>query len=73
MCLLIPALKRLRQEDDEFRVSLGYIIRPYLEGGKKEKKNRVTLLSSRNSHVNWEHEYSKCFYAFIDILYKAGV
>lgn len=55
MCLLIPALKRLRQEVDEFRVSLGYIIRPYLEE-KKERKKRVTLLSSRNSHFNWEHE-----------------
>lgn len=55
MCLLIPALKKLRQEDGGFRVSLGYIIRPYLEG-KKKKKKRVTLLSSRNSHFNWELE-----------------
>jgi hypothetical protein len=35
----ISACRRLRQEDYEFKSSLGYIVRPCLkEGGKKKKR-----------------------------------
>jgi hypothetical protein len=33
---IIPALGSLRQEDLEFKVSLGYIVRPYLKRRKKK-------------------------------------
>jgi hypothetical protein len=35
---IIPALQRLRQEDLEFKVSLGCIVRPYLCKKKKKKE-----------------------------------
>jgi hypothetical protein len=38
---VIPALGKLRQEDGEFKVSLGYIVRRYL----KKKKNPKTHLA----------------------------
>jgi hypothetical protein len=36
---IIPALRRLRQEDLEFETSLGYIVRPCYK--KKKKRNRI--------------------------------
>jgi hypothetical protein len=35
---VIPAFRRLRQEDCEFEASLGYIARPNLKIKKKKKK-----------------------------------
>jgi hypothetical protein len=34
----IPALRRLRQEDHEFKTSLAYISRPYFKNTAKKKK-----------------------------------
>jgi hypothetical protein len=40
-CLpVIPALRRLRQEDHEFLASLGYIARLCLKNKNKKKKER---------------------------------
>jgi hypothetical protein len=36
---VIPALRRLRQEDNKFKVSLGYIVRP-CEKEKERKKGK---------------------------------
>jgi hypothetical protein len=37
---VIPALRRLRQEDHEFEVDLSIIVRPCLKKKTKKKKNR---------------------------------
>jgi hypothetical protein len=38
---VIPALGRLRQEDPEFKTSLGYIVKLCLKKKKKEKKKKL--------------------------------
>jgi hypothetical protein len=37
---VIPAPRRLRQEDCKFKVSLGYIVRPSLKKKKREEENK---------------------------------
>jgi hypothetical protein len=43
--LAIPALWRLRQEDEEFKGSLGYIARPCLKKQQNYSKNKLILKS----------------------------
>jgi hypothetical protein len=38
-----PAFRRLRQEDHEFKASLGYILRQYLKKKKKKEKPPIEL------------------------------
>jgi hypothetical protein len=37
---IIPAFGRLRQEDHEFKTSLGYVAKPCLKKRKRKKKER---------------------------------
>jgi hypothetical protein len=43
---VIPALKRLRQDDLEFKIVLGYIVRPCFK--KKNNNKPITKLSYFN-------------------------
>jgi hypothetical protein len=47
---VITALKRLRQEDLEFKANLGYIARPHLKKKENIKKFKLTLGTS-GSHL----------------------
>jgi hypothetical protein len=38
----IPALGRLRQEDHQFEVSMGYVTRPCLKNKNNKKPNRIS-------------------------------
>jgi hypothetical protein len=51
---IIPALRRLRQEDLEFKASLGYTAKPCL---KKKVKNILTsCLTEKRWQVRFGHE-----------------
>jgi hypothetical protein len=39
---VIPALGRMRRENQEFKVSLGYILRPYLKRCRRIKSSKPT-------------------------------
>jgi hypothetical protein len=48
---VIPALRRLRQEEHEFKASLGHIQRPYLKNNlpPQKKTNKIPHISSLSS------------------------
>jgi hypothetical protein len=55
---VIPALERLRQEDLEFKASLGYIGRPCLKNKKEKIASKPSLTGENQSG---EKEYrTKC-------------
>jgi hypothetical protein len=51
---VIPAFRRLRQEDCEFKASLGYIVRPCLKKKNPEKKFR--------SVISWPCSHTPSFF-----------
>jgi hypothetical protein len=49
----IPVLKRLRQEDCEFKGSVAYIVRPSFK--KKKKKERKKATKPRTTDTQKDH------------------
>jgi chitodextrinase len=48
---VIPALGRLRQEDHEFKASLGYTGRPYLKNKQTNKQTNKEKVSENKGFV----------------------
>jgi hypothetical protein len=46
---VIPALGRLRQEDREFEITLGYRVRPISKNKTKFKKNKAKQNTTKNN------------------------
>jgi hypothetical protein len=50
---VIPALRRLRQEEQEFQASLGCIVELCLKNRNKKKEEACTTSSRKHFQVSW--------------------
>jgi hypothetical protein len=51
--LVIPAVWRLREENQEFEASLGSILRLYLKNEKQKLKHMINLANAPNCVTKW--------------------